>query len=454
MKKLISKIALAAFALIAMATPAHAQVFNPNYWSLSSGNLSPIVSSWGLTVGGLTISSSGSIINGQVIPRMGTYAAYSSVVPLAGENIYLTDTGQLCTGDGNHSIANLFCTIAATSTTGYYGVDNRTPVAKLDIGNTFDVASPNLGDPSASIMNSKTGSMTIMSGTINDGGGTSGFRTDPSQTCLGDIYGTTAAGLELCSKTNDIVFLQGGNIIIDFNQNDSTFGAQNNLHLVADGGLEAATIEGIYGGFNLNYPIFGIGTTSMAVSGSAPANELTVEQTTAPQIAFSDKAGVALWTMRNAGGNFYIAPTNVSGTATTTTAIMLQGSNNNVGIGSTTPFASLSIKGTPSIVPFQIGSSTNAVILQVNPSGHIFASTTKPTVSSGSVDGTDLYGRVLGATSPVTITWFTPYTKVPVCVVSPEGGSVTNTFSYTPSATTLVVTETGLGTFDYDCHGQ
>lgn len=45
---------------------------------------------------------------------------------------------------------------------------------------------------------------------------------------------------------------------------------------------------------------------------------LTLASSTAPQLALSAGAGIAQWTFRNAGGNFYLSTTTVAGTATTT----------------------------------------------------------------------------------------------------------------------------------------
>lgn len=146
-----------------------------------------------------------------------------------------------------------------------------------------------------------------------------------------------------------------------------------------------------------------------------------------------------------------------NGTQGNITGTLLAGT---VGIGTSSPFAKLAIhaqNGDLNPWLFAIASSTGTAtttLFGITNTGHMFASSTAPTVSSGSVDGTDQYGRVLGCSSACTVTWAVPYTKVPACVVTAESGSVTNTFSYTPSATSLVVTETGLGTFDYQCRGQ
>lgn len=65
--------------------------------------------------------------------------------------------------------------------------------------------------------------------------------------------------------------------------------------------------------------------------------------TTQPQVELSAGAGLAKWTLRNAGGNLYFATTTVAGTATTSTpALTLQGSGvPSLTIGTTTPMISL-----------------------------------------------------------------------------------------------------------------
>src|SRR3990167_8068293 len=64
---------------------------------------------------------------------------------------------------------------------------------------------------------------------------------------------------------------------------------------------------------------------------------------TAAQLSLSAGAGNAQWAFRNAGGNLYFATTTVSGAATTSTsALTIIGSSGNVGIGTTTPWRTLS----------------------------------------------------------------------------------------------------------------
>lgn len=73
---------------------------------------------------------------------------------------------------------------------------------------------------------------------------------------------------------------------------------------------------------------------------------LSAFSATAPQLALSAGAGLAQFTFRNAGGNFYISTTTVAGTATTTTsALTIIGATGNVGIATSSPFTKLSVIG-------------------------------------------------------------------------------------------------------------
>ena len=88
--------------------------------------------------------------------------------------------------------------------------------------------------------------------------------------------------------------------------------------------------------------LLGVGTTT-------PAWPFTVFSATQPQIALSAGAGVAQWTMRNAGGNLYFSTTTVAGTATSTpAALTINNSGKGLFIGTTTNAAvtGLAVVGT------------------------------------------------------------------------------------------------------------
>lgn len=214
--------------------------------------------------------------------------------------------------------------------------------------------------------------------------------------------------------------------------------------------------------FTLISPILsGINTTNYQGTGNIWLNgtnlgiDFAPVGTFAPGILYRNSASGGL-----AAGNLEFVPA----TAITSVGRMFYSTSGNLGLGSTSPLAKLTIQlntGDTNLsdIPFMIASSTataTSTPFEVSQRGHVFATSTaglSPTVSSGNVTGSDWEGRVAGCTSVCTITFKIPYTAVPACLVQAESGSVTNTLSYTPSAASLAVTETSLGTFDYVCYG-
>lgn len=153
----------------------------------------------------------------------------------------------------------------------------------------------------------------------------------------------------------------------------------------------------------------------------------------------------------------------LDGTAGSNLALAID-SNKDVGIGTSSPSGIFSLVGS-SFTQLYIASSTasaaSSTLFMVDRAGDIHLGGGTPTLSScgtgPAFDGnsTDQAGTVtVGATGTgCTVTWSTPKQTSPHCIVTPQTGSVTNTFSYTESTTALVVTETGLGgnKFDYAC---
>lgn len=149
--------------------------------------------------------------------------------------------------------------------------------------------------------------------------------------------------------------------------------------------------------------------------------------------------------------------------ATTITTNMVLKATGFLGIGTTTAWGKLSVLGPSGNQNplFVVASSTANTAFMISSGGHIIASSTSPVLSScgtgPTMVGSDAHGTVTaGATSGgCTVTFQIPYSATPVCTVTPQTGSVVNTFSYTVSATAIVVTETAFGTgkFDYICRG-
>lgn len=194
--------------------------------------------------------------------------------------------------------------------------------------------------------------------------------------------------------------------------------------------------------FNFNTGSVGIGTTT-------PWAKLSIVSNTAPQLAVATGTGVlpvfkveaATTTIGNGSGLGFL------------------------GIGTTTPFSTLSITGNVSTIPFTISTTSatlaSSTLFQIDQKGSIHTGGGVPTLSSCGTapffDGNsnDQAGTVTtGATAGgCTVTFSVTKSIAPHCVVTPQTGSVANTFSYTVSATAITVTETAIGgnKFDYIC---
>lgn len=141
-----------------------------------------------------------------------------------------------------------------------------------------------------------------------------------------------------------------------------------------------------------------------------------------------------------------------------------------VGFGSTSPFANFVIQANPfdsdiDTVLFIVASSTataTTTAFRIDNTGHIFASSTNPVLStcgtSPTMLGSDHHGTVTaGATANgCTITFGIPYPVAPTCVISNQSMSVINAMTYAVSASAITVAETGLGgaKFDFICYGN
>ena len=112
---------------------------------------------------------------------------------------------------------------------------------------------------------------------------------------------------------------------------------------------------------------------------------------------------------------------------------------------------------------YEIYSSTDsqgAYAVAVTTSSHFSTGASSPVViscgTSPTVTGNDIAGTITpGATAAgCTITFGTPYTNAPSCVVSQRTGSLVNALSYTVTKSALTLTETSFTSiFDYHCIG-
>jgi hypothetical protein len=149
----------------------------------------------------------------------------------------------------------------------------------------------------------------------------------------------------------------------------------------------------------------GIGTTS-------PTNKLTITDATNPQLSLSAGGGLAQWTFRNAGGNFYLSTTTVSGTATTSTSALSILNNGNVGIGNDQPVATLQI-GPTAYDPYGYFSPYSNLLL-TNPDGNRTDITLRDAGSYGGLrfytsNGTNGSPTTLGAHDTLGILDFEGY---------------------------------------------
>ncbi len=87
-------------------------------------------------------------------------------------------------------------------------------------------------------------------------------------------------------------------------------------------------------------------TSKLAIGTTTPYYSLVVASTTGAQLALGDGvAGNSLYTFRTSGNNLYISTTTVAGTATSTDAAVTVSKNGYLGVGTTSPMSSLSVKG-------------------------------------------------------------------------------------------------------------
>lgn len=202
------------------------------------------------------------------------------------------------------------------------------------------------------------------------------------------------------------------------------------------------------------------GIQSNAGTGAAPQNGNIVSASTGTtQNAFVAK-GIANQTgdfLRFLdGNNLYLLTVNAAG---------------NLSVGtSTTPYK-LGIQGAYGATAdlFNVATTTSAgyatsSLFRISNAGHIHSmQPVAPALSScggGSpaIVGSDNGGTVTAGTAATgcVVTFTTPYSATPSCTVTPQTGSVTNTFSYSISTNAITVTETGLAgnKFDYMCMGN
>lgn len=140
-------------------------------------------------------------------------------------------------------------------------------------------------------------------------------------------------------------------------------------------------------------------------------------------------------------------------------------SSGDVGLSTTSPFATLSVSASTTTIPFVISTTTPTVasstLFMIDRAGNPHFGGGVPALSScgtaPTLDGTsnDTVGSVtFGATaSGCTITFSVPKASKPHCIVSTEAVSLVNAYTVTETASALTITQAASGgvSFDYLC---
>jgi len=205
--------------------------------------------------------------------------------------------------------------------------------------------------------------------------------------------------------------------------------------------------------------------TNLGIGTSTPQWLLNPASSTAAQLALSAGVGFSQWAFRNAGGIFYLATTSVVGTATSTSAALTIDANGlvtqpngliisagNVGIGTTSPYANLSIQGSGSAnsTLFAVGSSTSVgPLFSVSNGGsvNIGAASANPTLQPAHMLGIGLIGTTQytdpGNFNAIDVEPFIVYNTAP----SVGGGGFDTDIGFGGSAN--VPTFVGVGSYPY-----
>lgn len=154
---------------------------------------------------------------------------------------------------------------------------------------------------------------------------------------------------------------------------------------------------------------------------------------------------------------------------TTSTTFTLPVTGNSFSVGSSSPFAKLSVhvnNGDTSTSLFVLASSTataTTTLFKITNTGHKIASSTTPTLTScgttPSMVGDDTHGEItIGSVSATgcTITFANAWTVAPICTISNQAMSITSALTYTITNIAITLSQaTGFtgDKIDYICEG-
>jgi hypothetical protein len=240
----------------------------------------------------------------------GIFVGRNATSTIVGDTGTSTITGPLVIGTTTPGFVNY----GALNITGFYNSYLQANIQNLSNGNVASsdyIATSNIGSDTTYYVDLG----------INGAGNSDPLYTmfGPSDAYLYSQSTSLSIGIATSTRNYALKFFSGG-----------TLAANERARITAEG-------------------YFGIGTTT-------PRWLLTLASSTAPQLAFVDGSLTSnAWTVRSAGGSFYLATSSPSTYATSTATAIAIDVNGNVGIGSSTPGSALAIG---SIANIKQGTST------------------------------------------------------------------------------------------------
>lgn len=231
--------------------------------------------------------------------------------------------------------------------------------------------------------------------------------TNVTGTSLAPVNGTTGS-----STIPSIVTNSSGGLLTLKNFNSGGYTAIdfiNNLGLTKGGiGVGNSAVGGIYqDNFYISAPTFSsnvtfpnalntetarfTGTGYVGIGTTTPQYLTTIASSTVPQLSLSTGAGISQWTMRNAGGMFYLSTTTIAGTATSSIAALTIDTNGKVIANCFSNNGSTCISGSSSFT----GAASSVVT--TDSSGNLIATGTQLTVGNLLATSTTATSTFMGA---------------------------------------------------------
>lgn len=442
------------------------------------------------TIQGIIVSASstvgaGGASRGLTILGGATTTGNSLVVGIASVGTTSVSTDQLRIQGSGGNIVNFLSTtgtsLGSMSSGGTFGAVNFDTGGNFKGHNSSSCLGMDQGTGKANFTNCSTTGVQLNYATANtlaiaNADGSDGGRFGVGTTTPGAILSIsnsngTAAKTPLFLIASTTAGTATTTLLVMDNQGNMGIGTSTlsgGIGLSIQGGLSAP----IYIGKDIGSANFNVvamnGNTTEAYAGFASSGGASSDLFIQTQNRlFFRSAGTPGPTIMSYGPNG--VGINLPSSTQTGTGISFAVATGNSGFGTTTPTGKVAIQLNsgetyPANNAFLIASSTvsaTTTLFAVTNTGHLYASSTAPTLSScgtsPGINGDDHHGFITaGATAGgCTMTFAKAYPARPMCFVQNETGSITNTLSYTVSASAMTVTEAALGgdILDYYCEG-